>query len=360
MFGRHGAFWILIGVLAGCGGAAPSEDAVVGATQSDLSARGGEAIFDHVTFEGNGRTCSTCHTDRSAGALSPEEVQARYAEDPTDPLFRSLDSDDGVGNDYSRLLADATIRINVALPDFLSLADEPGARSVTVNRAIPTVKNIALDPVLMSDGREPSLESQAAGAIRDHFQATETPSRNQLRQLARYEKSQFSSWRLFFYSLGAPAPKLPQGRTASEQRGRAFFLPDGACGMCHGGPMLNEMTEYSFFGPPGSRFADVMVSEFNEGNQPVHTYHATFPDGSVFEFPFADPGRLLQTSDPMDLGAFKITTLWGVRKTAPYFHDNSAKTLTQVVDHYAAMFEQNDFILTDQDKADIVAYMRLL
>jgi cytochrome c peroxidase len=55
---------------------------------------------------------------------------------------------------------------------------------------------------------------------------------------------------------------------------------------------------------------------------------------------------------------FKIPSLWGVHATAPYFHDNSANTLEEVVDHYA------DFafagVLSDQDKTDIVAYLKLL
>jgi cytochrome c peroxidase len=64
------------------------------------------------------------------------------------------------------------------------------------------------------------------------------------------------------------------------------------------------------------------------------------------------------------VNAFKIPTLWGVRRTAPYFHDNSAKTLEDVAAHYAKFFKivtaANPLILTDQDQKDIVAYMKLL
>jgi len=37
-------------------------------------------------------------------------------------------------------------------------------------------------------------------------------------------------------------------------------------------------------------------------------------------------------------GVFKIPTLWGVKHTAPYFHDNSMKTLEEVAEHYAFYF----------------------
>ena len=61
--------------------------------------------------------------------------------------------------------------------------------------------------------------------------------------------------------------------------------------------------------------------------------------------------------------AFKIPQLRGVRRTAPYFHDNSSKTLEAVADHYARFFAlvTGGFItLTPQDQADIVAFMKLL
>ena len=85
-----------------------------------------------------------------------------------------------------------------------------------------------------------------------------------------------------------------------------------------------------------------------------------------------DPGRALitgRTSTPDNLNAFKIPTLWGVARTAPYFHDNSAKTLEDVMKHYQKFFAiiTNPAVdgdpaidLTEQDQADIVAYLKLL
>jgi cytochrome c peroxidase len=369
MVKRQVAFWVLIGAMVGCG-EAPSAPEQIGTTNAELSARGGEAIFEHVTFDGNGRTCSTCHSERSAGTISPEVVQARYARhhlhwnhrrDRADPLFNPIDSDDGVGESYTRLLTDATIRITLPLPPFVSLVDDPTARTVTYNRGVPTVTNIGLDPVLMQDGRAPDLVNQAASAINDHFEPGRQPSTSQLKQIALYEKSLYSSWALKRFANGGPAPTLPAGNTDSEVRGRAFFEPGGLCGQCHGGNMLNEMTDSSMFGPPGSRFSNVMVSEINEGNQPTHMYRISNPDGSSFDFPYTELGRVMITWDPADVGSFKIPTLWGVERTAPYFHDNSAKSLADVVNHYALIFQiQGIANFTDQDKADIEAYMKLL
>ncbi|HEY6987986.1 MAG TPA: hypothetical protein VH369_06360 [Bryobacteraceae bacterium] len=64
------------------------------------------------------------------------------------------------------------------------------------------------------------------------------------------------------------------------------------------------------------------------------------------------------------MNAFKIPTLWGVRDSAPYFHDNSAKTLEDLAAHYAKFFQivtaPNPLILTEEDQKDMVAYLKLL
>ena len=87
-----------------------------------------------------------------------------------------------------------------------------------------------------------------------------------------------------------------------------------------------------------------------------------------------DPGRALITGlvdgDPFagdttfeHTNAFKISQLRGIRNTAPYFHDNSAKTLEAVAAHYTRFFDfvTGGFIqLTPQDEADIVAFLKLL
>ncbi len=94
-----------------------------------------------------------------------------------------------------------------------------------------------------------------------------------------------------------------------------------------------------------------------------------------------DPGRALITGRADDVppngatfdhsNAFKISPLRGIRHTAPYFHDNSSKTLEAVVDHYRRFFlivTDPDgpgpagplVVLNEQDMKDIVAFMKLL
>ncbi|HSW25530.1 MAG TPA: hypothetical protein VLJ62_22410, partial [Burkholderiaceae bacterium] len=112
----------------------------------------GKHLFERETFGGNGRTCLTCHS-RDTGTVSPHDAQQRFAASPRDPLFAGDGSDDGQGQGVTRMLNDATVLVHIKLPDNVSLADDPGARSVVLRRGIPTTLNTpALDTVLMLDG----------------------------------------------------------------------------------------------------------------------------------------------------------------------------------------------------------------
>jgi cytochrome c peroxidase len=352
----------------------------------------GKTLFESETFGGNGRTCRTCHS-KHTGTFSPADAQDRFnkqAVQGPDPLFVGDGTDDGLGNGVSRILAHATVRITIPLPPNISIQEDPTARSVTLLRGTPTTLNTpALDPVLMVDGRAPNLSAQAAGAIRDHAQATVTPTSDQLSAIATFEHGAqfFSSGTLRDYGLhGGAAPALPPGTTDSEIRGRRFFVDqpkqidpvtglfklDGFCAQCHSGPMLNTANGFNANFPKGSRFATARVSQFNVIGNPVYHWVVTNPDGTTTVAASPDPGCVLIPNtcqkQPVALAAkitqgfFKTPSLWDLNKTAPYFHDNSAATLSDVIDEYARMFAAagGNNPLTDQDKADILAYMALL
>ena len=64
----------------------------------------------------------------------------------------------------------AAVLVRIALPDNVSLAHDPSARSVVLRRGIPSTLNTpALDEVLMLDGRQPDLLAQARGAIAEAY-----------------------------------------------------------------------------------------------------------------------------------------------------------------------------------------------
>jgi cytochrome c peroxidase len=339
----------------------------------------GKHLFEQETFGGNGRTCLTCH-GLETGTVSPEEAQARFAANPHDSLFAHDGSDDGLGNGVGRMLSDATILVEIPLPENVSLADDPEARSVIVRRGIPTTLNTpALDPLLMLDGRDSDLQTQARNAIQAHFQSAIDPRERDLLLIAEFQQTDrfFSSTTLREFARGGPAPEPPEGNTESERRGRRFFVDApfdpatkaGICAACHSGPMLNQTNQFLPLPvQPGARFQNVAVSEFNSAGNPVREFIFKNPDGTKTIIRSPDPGRALITGDarafPGDsLNAFKIPSLWGVRRTAPYFHDNSAKTLDDMATHYARFFEvitSGAVTLSELDKADMVAYLKLL
>jgi hypothetical protein len=360
----------------------------------------GRRLFEEETFGGNGRTCRTCHSSES-GTLSPEQVRARVW-DLTDPLFRHDGLDDGVQG-TTRIEQRATIRVRLPLPTHLTLADAADATHVVVNRGIPSTLNTpALDAALMWDLRDADLEAQAFGAIEAHAQAGRRPAAAELRAIAEFQRSDprfFSGPRLRRFARTGIPPELPAGRTPAEIRGRLFFIDapfeagsnKGICALCHSGPMLNEANRFStavFNSAPGTRAFSVGVSEANSAGNPIHTFlvsdgigepvQVRTPDIGVlmtslssgapaFKHLLAGRGDLAGTARLLELAnAFKTPTLWGVKETAPYFHDNSAGDFDELLNQY-----ENFFLnlrrrglpavrLSATDREDIKAYLKLL
>lgn len=357
---------------------------VMGQVRSAGSQHDATSLFTKETFGGNGRTCLTCHSFET-GSTSPLDALQRFQKDPKDPLFIFDGSDDGKGNGVSRMLQFATVLVEIPLPPNVSLADDPKARSVFVRRGIPSTLNTpALDPVLMLDGRDKDLNAQALSAIQRHFQAP-NPLPSDVSRIAGFELTNrfFSSPDMLHYAQKGDVPVLPEGKTASEKRGRRFFLNvspyksgdnSGTCAVCHSGPMLNQTNEFlPLPNPPGTRFLTIGVSEGNLIGNSVRNFIFRNADGTQSSVWSPDPGRALITGKidgvaaangaPFftSLNAFKISPLWGVKNTAPYFHDNSARTLDDVVAFYRQfVLPPFNIQLTLQDQADIVAYLQLL
>ena len=368
--------------------------------QAELAEKvNGKKLFERETFGGNGRTCETCHT-RQTGTLTLADVQRIVDKaDPDDPfLIHDALDENGVGT--TRVRTHATIRTTIPLPPWVSLADDPGATQVTVFRGIPSTLNTpALDPVLLHDGRAPTLPEQARAAVFDHYQASVEPTTAQIDAIAEFQRTAprfFSTPALRrFANTGSP-PKLPRGITPAERRGREFLVDapfnppskKGICALCHGGPMLNMVNQAhnTFSGgtpPVGARFINTGVTIVNEPNNPIRTWVINDGINPVATVRSPDIGLLLNpnpatpppTVIPRAFFAelFKIPTLWGIADTAPYFHNNGAKTLRDAVAHYQRFFnftEAEDpvgsrslggFIeLTDNDVDDIVEYLKLL
>ena len=152
-----------------------------------------------------------------------------------------------------------------------------------------------------------------------------------------------------------PLPDPDPPLTALEKQGKAVFTR--ACAQCHGGPGLSTALLPVLF-----RFADIATAcppPVDTVSPPrfvftacsdavakkVRTYEITLPNGTKSGAPSSDPGRALLTGfvggppPADDWNKLDVPGLHGIRKTAPYFHNNSAATLEDVVDHYIEFFK---------------------
>jgi len=126
----------------------------------------------------------------------------------------------------------------------------------------------------------------------------------------------------------------------AAERGVALFVGKGRCALCHTGPNFTD---------------DVF---HNLSTSPPR------PDGSR-----ADEGRARVTGRPADGGKFLTPTLRQVVTTSPYFHDGSALTLSDVINHLdagAGSDPNHDPVvgtplaLTPQEKSDLYAFLKTL
>lgn len=93
---------------------------------------------------------------------------------------------------------------------------------------------------------------------------------------------------------------------------------------------------------------------------------ARTPDLPLYTFRNKQTGEVRQLTDAglgnvtglwSDLGRFKTPTLRGLAARAPYFHNGIAATLEDVVRHYEKRF---GFVFTDEERADLVAFLNAL
>jgi hypothetical protein len=133
---------------------------------------------------------------------------------------------------------------------------------------------------------------------------------------------------LLAYQLSLRAPEPPKGsfNRQAANRGRQLFRNEAGCATCHQGP----------------RFTDVL----NGPTRAVPFLHDPSEGGT-------DPAYASRTAT----GKYRTTPLRALWQHPPYFHDGSAKTLLDVVNHYDRHFRLN---LTAAQKADLVEYLKSL
>jgi hypothetical protein len=124
----------------------------------------------------------------------------------------------------------------------------------------------------------------------------------------------------------------------------------GSCGTCH--DTLN-VGNHSFPAPLNIGVGD-LSSPLDVSYLPVITLRNNATGAMVQT---TDPGRALVTGLWADIGKVKGPILRGLAARAPYFHNGSAASLSDVLTFYDKRFNIG---FTDQEKADLIAFLNSL
>ncbi len=103
--------------------------------------------------------------------------------------------------------------------------------------------------------------------------------------------------------------------------------------------------------------------------EPLFTDNTYRNAGIAYDSTFKDSGRIKITGDKRDFMKFRVPSLRNIEMTYPYMHDGRFRNLKQVLDHYTQTFTKesgvdpilvNGILLTEQDKTDIIAFLKTL
>ncbi len=351
----------------------------------------------------NGQSCATCHIPEEAWSITPATLQRLFDEtDGKHPVFNLLDANNpnmDVSTPasrraaYSMLLTRGVFRRGGAPRpnsewELIAVEDPHGFANVNHlvhwRRSMPTI-NFALGSATVNwDGGSTMGEDQHAGLVNlithlitDRLKGPPAPpeviadivdfqgslvtaqvtlpgvgrldsdgARGGPEALSTMTKTE-GGFNLFDAWAGSSNPKRAQ-----IARGQEVFnsvnVSHKSCIVCH--TSVNNGTNID-----NTLFDIRTTSEAaRTPDLPLYTFRNK-RTGEIRKLTDAGEGNITGLWD--DLGCFKTPTLRGLAARAPYFHNGSAATLEDVVRHYEKHF---GFIFTDEERADLVAFLSAL
>ena len=311
-----------VGLAAGSGQSQAALAADDRLARARLIARG-EDLFFNETFNGNGRTCGTCHPVENNFTLDPAFIATLKRNDPLfvaerNPALADLES--------PRLLREfGLIREKV-----------DGFQNPAVLRGVPHVLSLSTSVASVSgpqtgwsgDGApgDRSLRSFATGAVIQHF--TKTLQRLPGVDFRLPTEAELDALLAFQQSLGRqsdPVLPLPLKGTV-PRRGQDIFLDNtlGKCNLCHVNAGANATLGADNL---GNIRVDIGVEALLDSPAAL-TGEPVPPDGGFGASP--NPIPQLGFGD----GSFNIPPLVEAADTPPFFHNNAIATLEGAVAFY--------------------------
>ncbi|HMC16782.1 MAG TPA: cytochrome c peroxidase, partial [Albitalea sp.] len=230
-----------------------------------------------------------------------------------------------------------------------------------LGRATPTVVNTAYNTQFMWDGRKKSLEDQALGPMKTpqemntDFAVSLARLRSVPGYVAMFEKA--------YPNEGITEETIAKAIAAFE---RTVVSNDSAFDRWLAGDKkamsAAQWRGFKVFTDAGKGNCAACHSGANFTDNGYHNIGITSKGGEP------DVGRYGIRKVASMMGAFKTPTLRDIELTAPYFHDGSAATLRDVVDHYVKggvdqtnlSTSMKPLNLSEEEKNDLVAFMQSL
>ena len=297
-----------VGGGPGVARAAPSSSVSPGVLATLVS--DGDTLFNDGTFDGNGRTCATCHRADNNLTIDPDFIATLPA---NDLLF------------VNKLNGDLT---DLEKPEFMEgprgliLENIDGFANPPNFRAPPPMFNLSFTGPYGLSGEFATIPDFTTGAVMQHFPLTlarvagvdfTLPTQAELDAMEAFQLSLF----------------LPESEdfslsnfitTQQEQDGRdLFFGATAKCSECHGGTVLSQASA----GLGGGN------QEFDTGVVDLAINSTTLSGSGPLP-----PEGATSVADAQGTREFSTPPLFNVKNTAPFFHDNSVQTLTEAVAFY--------------------------
>ncbi len=236
------------------------------------------------------------------------------------------------------------------------LATGVGSSANKLGRRSPTILNLAWADALMWDGRAGSLEQQATGPIEEPGEMNQSMPRllTTLGDIPGYRDAfkivfpgepisattiakAIATFERTIVSGQAPFDRWIDGDEGAiddaAKRGFVMFNTKANCSACHSGWRLTD-----------DSFHDIGLPDQDLGR-----------------------GKLVAGVEPLQ-HAFKTPGLRNIAGRAPYMHNGSVATMTEVIRHYNDRFVQRPSLsaeifklnLTERDVGDLVAFLKTL
>jgi len=205
-------------------------------------------------------------------------------------------------------------------PDLGTIVHPQKEGDFTGPRDVPSLWGIADTAPYGWAGQVPDLGGFVVGTIESHFKGGD-------KQSAAKTAEQVAALVAYLDTLAPPVSAFDQGTlSASARRGEDLFQGKGGCIGCHSGPLLTD-----------NALHDTLVPKVTDDD--------------------TDTGAA--RSGPLK-GSFNTPQMRDLRNTGPYMHNGSLKTLREVVEFYDQRSSIAPLRLTDQEIADLVAYLQTL